>query len=210
MAHKSTRWYNRHVHDRWVKKAQQEGKRSRAVFKLTQILDAHRCMPSDCGVIVDLGCAPGSWCAEIASLYPKARVIGIDLLPMESIEGVTLLQHDFLSPEGQQALCDALDGAEIDMVLSDLAPEMSGNRIVDQCSAIALNEGVIHFCQQHLTMGGNLLMKSFMGEGFDQVRQSLQAMFSKVKVIKPSASRKESRELFLLAMGRRGRSAPDC
>jgi len=201
MANKSTQWFQRHVHDSWVKKAQKEGKRSRAVFKLTQILEQYRSILSKNGIVVDLGCAPGSWCSEIASMCPKSTIIGIDILPMDPIEGVTLLQYDFLSAEGQQALNDALAGASIDMVLSDLAPEMSGNRIVDQCAAIGLNEAAIYFCQQHLAQGGNLLMKSFMGDGFDQVRQSLQHDFDKVKIIKPAASRKESREIFLLATG---------
>jgi len=201
MANTSTRWYNRHVHDSWVKKAQREGKRSRAVFKLTQILQQYQCITSHDSVIVDLGCAPGSWCAEMASICPQGKVIGIDILPMDPIAGVTLLHHDFLSAEGQQALSNALAGASIDMVLSDLAPEMSGNRIVDQCAAIGLNEAAVHFCHQHLCHGGHLLMKSFMGEGFDQVRQSLQQLFDKVRVVKPAASRKESREIFLLATG---------
>jgi len=206
MANKSTQWFNRHVHDSWVKKAQKEGKRSRAVFKLTQILQQHQCVISPKGVIVDLGCAPGSWCSEIASILPQSTIIGIDILPMTPIQGVTLLQYDFLSAEGQQALSAALAGASIHMVLSDLAPEMSGNRIVDQCASIGLNEAAIYFCQQHLGQGGKLLMKSFMGEGFDQVRQSLQQCFDKVKIIKPAASRKESREIFLLATGhQRGR-----
>jgi len=201
MANTSTRWYNRHVHDSWVKKAQKEGKRSRAVFKLTQILTKYQCViPSD-AVIVDLGCAPGSWCAEIASIYPKSKIIGIDVLPMDPVAGITLLQHDFLTAEGQQALLDALAGDPINMVLSDLAPEMSGNRIVDQSAAMGLNEATIYFCQQQLCRGGSLLMKSFMGAGFDSMKQSLQQSFAKVRVIKPAASRKDSREIFVLATG---------
>ncbi|MDQ6963651.1 MAG: RlmE family RNA methyltransferase [Mariprofundales bacterium] len=201
MANKSTRWFHRHVHDSWVKKAQKEGKRSRAVFKLTQIFSQYKTTLPSGGVIVDLGCAPGSWCSEIRVLCPKSAVIGIDTLPMDPIEGVTLLQHDFLSPEGQQALSDLLTDRVVELVLSDLAPEMSGNRIVDQSAAIGLNEATINFCQLHLNQGGTLLMKSFMGEGFDQVRHSLRQEFARVKSVKPAASRKDSREIFLLATG---------
>jgi len=197
-------WYQRHVNDKWVKRAQQEGKRSRAVFKLSEILEQYPFLAQTDSTVVDLGCAPGSWSMEMVRRCPQGRVIGIDLLAMDQVAGMVLIQQDFLSPEGYTALQETLQGAAVQLVLSDMAPEMSGNRLVDQCASIGLNEAVVYFCEQHLAVGGHLLMKSFMGEGFDAVRASLQRMFSKVKVVKPSASRKESREIFLLAMHKRG------
>jgi 23S rRNA (uridine2552-2'-O)-methyltransferase len=203
---KTSAWFQRHANDAHVKKAQQEGKRSRAVFKLTEILDGHGLEIRKNSVVVDLGCAPGSWSEEIATrLGSYGMVIGIDLLPLNPIEGVTLIQGDFDSPEGQQELNDALKGREIDLVVSDMAPELSGNKLVDQMRMIGLNEMTLHFAKEHLRPGGDLLMKTFMGEGYDQFRRDLGGGFQKIKNIKPAASRKTSSEFFLLAHGFKGR-----
>jgi len=202
---KTSAWFQRHANDPHVKQAQREGKRSRAVFKLTEILDEHGLTIKKNSVIVDLGCAPGSWSQEISKrLGPEGLIIGIDLLPLRPIEGVTLIQGDFDSPEGQKALEEALDGRTIDMVVSDMAPEMSGAKLVDQMRMIGLNEMTLHFAREHLNPGGDLLMKTFMGEGYDQFRRELGAAFSTVKNIKPAASRKTSAEFFLLARGLKG------
>lgn len=199
---KTSAWFQRHANDPHVKQAQREGKRSRAVFKLTEILDEHGLMIKKNGVIVDLGCAPGSWSQEISKrLGPEGLIIGIDLLPLKPIEGVTLIEGDFDSPEGQKALEEALGGRTIDMVVSDMAPEMSGAKLVDQMRMIGLNEMTLHFARGHLKPGGDLLMKTFMGEGYDQFRRELGAAFNVVKNIKPAASRKTSAEFFLLARG---------
>ena len=197
---KTSAWFQRHARDPHVKQAQREGKRSRAVFKLTEIFDEHGLTIRKNSVIVDLGCAPGSWSEEISKrLSSEGLVIGIDLLPLKPIEGVTLIEGDFDSPEGQQALEEALNGRAIDMVVSDMAPEMSGAKLVDQMRMIGLNEMTLHFARQHLKPGGDLLMKTFMGEGYDQFRRELGTAFTKVKNIKPAASRKSSAEFFLLA-----------
>ena len=202
---KTSAWFQRHANDQHVKQAQREGKRSRAVFKLTEILDEHGLVIKKNSVVVDLGCAPGSWSQEISKrLGPDGLVIGIDLLPLKPIEGVTLIEGDFDSPEGQQALEEALKGRTIDMVVSDMAPEMSGAKLVDQMRMIGLNEMTLHFAKQHLKPGGDLLMKTFMGEGYDQFRRELGAAFKVVKNIKPAASRKTSAEFFLLARGLKG------
>lgn len=204
---KTSAWFQRHANDPHVKQAQREGKRSRAVFKLTEILDEHGLTIKKNSVIVDLGCAPGSWSQEISKrLSAEGLVIGIDLLPLKPIEGVTLIEGDFDSPEGQQALEEALNGRTIDMVVSDMAPEMSGAKLVDQMRMIGLNEMTLHFARQHLKPGGDLLMKTFMGEGYDQFRRELGTAFTKVKNIKPAASRKASAEFFLLAQGYKGRA----
>jgi len=128
-------------------------------------------------------------------------VVGMDLLPVEPVAGVTLIQADFDSAEGRKMLTDALRGRQVDWVFSDMAPEMSGNRLVDQMRLIRLNEPTLHFARQHLSPGGNLLMKTFMGEGFDALRHDLGMAFQKVKNIKPVASRKTSPELYLLGQG---------
>lgn len=202
---KTSAWFQRHANDPHVKQAQREGKRSRAVFKLTEILDEHGLVIKKSSVVVDLGCAPGSWSEEISKrLGPDGLVIGIDLLAMNPIEGVTLIEGDFDSPEGQQALNDALGGRTIDLVVSDMAPEMSGNKLVDQMRMIGLNEMTLHFARQHLRPGGELLMKTFMGEGYDQFRRELGSAFKTIKNIKPAASRKTSPEFFLLARDFKG------
>lgn len=128
-------------------------------------------------------------------------VVGIDLLPVEPVEGATILQHDFLTPAGRRAIDEELAGRPIDLLLSDMAPEMSGNRIVDQAAVERLNEATIAFCSGRLAAGGIMLMKSFMGDGFDRVRTSLRDGFDRVRVVKPPASRRASRELYLLATG---------
>ncbi len=203
---KTSAWFQRHANDAHVKQAQREGKRSRAVFKLTEILEEHGLSIRKNSVIVDLGCAPGSWSEEISKrLGPEGLVIGIDLLPLKPIEGVTLIQGDFNEKEGREALAEALGGRTIDMVVSDMAPEMSGTKLVDQMRMIGLNEMTLHFARQHLKPGGDLLMKTFMGEGYDQFRRELGMAFTKVKNIKPAASRKTSAEFFLLAQGFKGK-----
>jgi len=198
-ARKTSAWFQRHSNDPHVKRAQREGKRSRAAFKLTEILDQHGLTIRKNSVIIDLGCAPGSWSVELVKrVGPGGLVIGIDLLPLNPIQGVTLIQADFDSPAGQQALKEALGGRVVDMVVSDMAPEMSGDKLVDQMRMIGLNEMTLHFARQYLRDGGDLLMKTFMGEGYDAFRRDLGASFRKIKNIKPTASRKSSSEFFLL------------
>jgi len=201
---KTSAWFQRHANDPHVKRAQKEGKRSRAAFKLTEILDNHSLNIKKGSVVVDLGCAPGSWSEELVHYVgSEGLVIGIDLLPIKAIEGVTLIQADFDSPEGQEALLEALQGRAVDVVVSDMAPEMSGNKLVDQMRMIGLNEMTLHFATQHLRQGGHILMKTFMGEGYDGFRRELGLSFQKIKNIKPAASRKTSPEFFLLSLGKK-------
>ncbi|MDQ6975790.1 MAG: RlmE family RNA methyltransferase [Mariprofundaceae bacterium] len=201
-AKKTSVWFQRHSKDAHVKQAKREGKRSRAAFKLTEIITRHGLTIQAGQVVVDLGCAPGSWSVELARLVGKnGLIIGIDLLPLSAIEGVQLIRADFNSEEGQQQLKHALAGRVVDLVVSDIAPEMSGNKLVDQMRMIGLNEMTLHFAQTHLRTGGCMLVKSFMGEGYDNFRQTLGQVFSRVKHIKPAASRSTSAEFFLLAQG---------
>jgi len=202
---KTTAWYHRHANDPHVKRAQKEGKRSRAAFKLTEILEQQKLQIKKDAVIVDLGCAPGSWSVELAKhVGPQGLVIGIDLLPLTGISGVTLIQDDFDSPRGQAALKVALQGRQVDLVVSDMAPEMSGNKLVDQMRMIGLNEMTLHFARQFLRPGGDILIKTFMGEGFDAFRRDLGTSFKKIKNIKPAASRKTSSEFFMLGFDFKG------
>jgi len=201
---KTSAWFQRHSKDPHVKQAQKEGKRSRAAFKLTEILDSHSLNIKKGAVVVDLGCAPGSWSEELLRYVGSdGLVVGIDLLPLKPIEGVILIQADFDSPDGQAKLEEALQGRQIDVVVSDMAPEMSGDKLVDQMRMIGLNEMTLHFANIHLRQGGHLLMKTFMGEGYDGFRRDLGTGFQKIKNIKPAASRKSSPEFFLLGLGKK-------
>ena len=198
-ARKTSAWFHRHANDPHVKRAQREGKRSRAAFKLTEILENNSLTIRKNSVIIDLGCAPGSWSVELAKrVGENGLVIGIDLLPLNPISGVQLIQADFDSPEGQQQLQDALQGRAVDLVVSDMAPEMSGDKLVDQMRMIRLNEMTLYFARQYLRPDGDILMKTFMGEGYDTFRRDLGTSFKKIKNIKPAASRKTSAEFFLL------------
>ena len=211
-ARKTSAWYQRHANDPHVKRAQREGKRSRAAFKLTEILDneKHALKVKQNSVIIDLGCAPGSWSVELAKrVGSQGVVIGIDLLPLDPINGVTLIEGDFNSQEGQQALAEALQGRPVDLVVSDMAPEMAGDKLVDQMRMIGLNEMTLYFARQYLRPGGDVLMKTFMGEGYDEFRRDLGRSFQKVKNIKPAASRKTSSEFFLLGKGFRQEARVD-
>jgi len=198
-ARKTSAWFHRHTSDPHVKKAKKEGKRSRAAFKLTEILQQHQLGIKRGGTVVDLGCAPGSWSVELAKMVGgEGMVIGIDLLPLTPIHGVHLIQADFSSPEGLQSLDEALGGRAVDLVVSDMAPEMSGNKLVDQQRMIALNELTLQFARQRLRPGGDLLMKTFMGEGYDDLRRALASAFKQIKNVKPAASRSSSSEFYLL------------
>jgi len=202
---KTSAWYQRHVNDPHVRRAQKEGKRSRAAFKLTEIIERHQLVIRPDAVVVDLGCAPGSWSQELARrVGPRGLVVGIDLLDVRPIPGVTLIRADFTSAEGQAALAEALQGRSVDLVVSDMAPEMSGNKLVDQMRMIGLNEMTLDFARRYLKAGGDLLMKTFMGEGYDAFRRELGRCFTQVKNIKPAASRKTSAEFFLLGRNFRG------
>jgi len=207
---KTAAWYRRHVRDVHVRRAKAEGRRSRAAFKLTEILDRHRLLRRADAVIVDLGCAPGSWCAELARRMGEgALVVGVDVLEMHPVPGVHFVRGDFTIAAVRARIEALLAGRPVDLVLSDMAPEMSGHRLVDQARTMELNEATLDFAVNHLRPGGHLLLKTFMGEGFDVLRQELNGWFAAIETIKPAASRKTSRELYLLGLGFRRTSMPD-
>ncbi|MBS3786280.1 MAG: 23S rRNA (uridine(2552)-2'-O)-methyltransferase RlmE [Gammaproteobacteria bacterium] len=195
----SRRWLTEHFNDPYVKEAQRRGLRSRAVFKLQEIND-HDDILKPGQIVVDLGAAPGGWSEYAAQkVLPGGKVVGIDLLPMPVPAGVSFVNADFASEEGLAALDDLLEGQSADVVLSDMAPNMSGMKAIDQPRAMLLAELALDFCDTRLNPGGTLLVKVFQGQGFDELLKQTRERFGKVQSRKPEASRDRSREVYLLA-----------
>jgi 23S rRNA (uridine2552-2'-O)-methyltransferase len=200
-SHSSRQWLRRHVNDPYVQRSKREGYRSRSAYKLTEIDEKDRILKPG-QVIVDLGAAPGGWSQVAAKRAGSAGlVIAIDLLPMDPVAGVTFIQGDFTSPKGLEALEAALATRQADLVLSDMAPNMTGIAVTDQARSMYLAELARDFAQLHLKRDGALLVKIFQGAGYDDYLKSLRRAFLKVVVRKPDASRDESAEQYLLARG---------
>ncbi len=199
----SRRWLERQHSDPFVRQAQQDGFRSRAAYKLLEIQDKDRILGAGMRV-VDLGAAPGSWTQIAARLTgSQGRVIALDLLDMEPIPGVRVLKGDFREPEVLDALRAELGGTPLDLVLSDMAPNISGTSAVDLPRAVYLLELALDLARETLKPGGGLVVKAFQGEGFDGFLRSLRTEFAQVASRKPKSSRPESREIYLVAKGRR-------
>ena len=195
----SKRWRQRQERDIYVEQANRDGWRARAVFKLEQIQAKERLLKPGT-VCVDLGAAPGSWSQLAARLVaPSGRVLAVDLLPKDAIPDVLFLQGDFTSPDTLAALRRLIGPLPVDLVMSDMAPNITGNRAVDQPRTLALLEEALLFAREVLRPGGDLLLKAFQGEGIDTFTRELRAHFASVKTVKPKASRPESREIYLLA-----------
>lgn len=195
----SQRWRQRQERDIYVDQANREGWRARAVFKLEQIQAKERLLRPGM-TCVDLGAAPGSWSQLAARLVgPTGRVVAVDLLPMAEIPGVDFLLGDFTKPETVEQLRALLGGRPVDLVMSDMAPNISGNRAIDQPRSMALIEEALWFARETLKPGGDFLTKAFQGEGIDAFVRELRESFKTVKTVKPKASRPESREIYLLA-----------
>ncbi len=194
-------WLDRHVHDPYVKLAQKEGYRSRAAYKLIWLDEKDHLLKPGM-TVVDLGAAPGGWC-QVASkkLGPRGTVIGIDLLPVAPIAGVTLFQADFTSAEGLALVEAALAGRKADLVLSDMAPNLSGVKDADQAKHYGLAELALDFAVQWLKPDGAFVAKVFQGAGFEAFVRQARQVFRVVHVRKPEASRDESRENFLVGKG---------
>jgi len=197
-------WMHEHVTDHWVQEARRHGYRSRAAFKLLEIGAKDRLFrPGLCAV--DLGAAPGSWSQVLAEkLGPGARIVAIDLLPMDPIRGVTVLVGDFAADEGLAAVEAALDGARVGLVVSDMAPNLSGIVAVDQARSVHVAELALDFVERRLQPGGDFAVKCFQGEGFDAFHRQVAVRFDKTLVRKPEASRDRSREVFVVGKGFRG------
>ena len=192
-----------HVTDTYVQRARSEGWRSRAAFKLIEIDDNDKLLRPGM-TVVDLGSAPGSW-SQVASrrILHGGQLIALDILPMESLHGVDFIQGDFREDEVLRALEEKLAGRRVDLVLSDMAPNMSGIELVDQARVMLLAELTLDFCEKNLKPGGVMLVKVFQGLGFMELRTAVLKMFKTVQVRKPAASRGRSTENFLLAQGKR-------
>lgn len=198
----SSRWLQEHFNDPFVKKAQAEGYRSRAVFKLLEIQQKDRILRPGMTVL-DLGAAPGGWTQAAVDLVgDKGLVIASDILPMEPVAGATFIQGDFREQDVFDAILAALDGREVDLVISDMAPNMSGERSVDQPRAMYLAELALDMASRVLRPGGDFLTKVFQGEGIDAYRTEIRKHFRQLQVRKPEASRSRSAELYLLARDR--------
>ncbi|GMQ87416.1 MAG: 23S rRNA (uridine(2552)-2'-O)-methyltransferase RlmE [Gammaproteobacteria bacterium] len=199
----SHRWLKEHFDDEHVKRAQREGYRSRAVYKLDEIQQKDRIIKPGMAV-VDLGAAPGSWSQYASGLVGrKGRVIAMDILPMDSLPGVTFVQGDFREDDVLDQMLHVLEGQETDLVMSDIAPNISGVDAVDQPRAMYLAELAVDFAGRVLRPEGDLLMKVFQGEGFDALLKDLRGRYRKVVMRKPRASRSRSREVYALATGRK-------
>ena len=195
MAKSSKQWLRRHVTDHYVRKAREQGYRSRAAYKLLE-LDQREKLFRAGAVVVDLGAAPGSWSQVAAAKIGRGgKVIAVDLLDIAPISGVTVLKGDFR----EAGLLDALGGARADLVLSDVLPNLSGIANVDQARAAELSYAALDFCKKALKPEGVFVLKAFQGEAFEEVLQRLKHDFGTVKVVKPAASRGESRETYVVA-----------
>lgn len=202
-SHSSRQWLRRHLNDPYVQKSKREGYRSRSAYKLTEIDDRDRLFKGG-QVVVDLGAAPGGWSQVLAKRVPSGAVVAIDLLPMDPVAGVAFVQGDFARPSGLKAIDEALGGRAADVVLSDMAPNMSGIAVSDQARSMELAELARDFALAHLKPDGAFLVKIFQGAGYDEYLASLRRAFQKVVVRKPEASRGESAEQYLLARGLKG------
>jgi 23S rRNA (uridine2552-2'-O)-methyltransferase len=195
----SGRWLKEHFDDEYVKRAQQLGYRSRASFKLLEINEKDHLLKKGM-VVVDLGAAPGGWSQIAADIVgDKGQVVALDILPMDPLPGVTVLEGDFHEEEVLQRLLESLGGRPVDLVMSDMAPNISGMRTVDQPRAMYLAELTLDLARTVLKPGGDMLVKVFQGESFDGFIKACRASFRKVIIRKPAASRPRSREVYVVA-----------
>ena len=197
----SKQWMREHVNDVYVQRARSEGQRSRGAYKLLEIAERDKLLKPGL-VVVDLGAAPGGWSKVTqAQVGAKGLVIALDVLEMEPLPGVRFMQGDFREDAVVDALRQELAGRQIDLVLSDMSPNISGISMSDQARAMHLAELALEFAANHLKPGGNFLVKVFQGAGFQEFLPTMRARFSKVVTRKPEASRGRSSELYLLGKG---------
>lgn len=197
----SGRWLKEHFDDKYVQEAQKKGYRSRAIFKIEEIQHKDKLLKPGL-TVVDLGAAPGGWSQYAAEIVgDEGQVIACDILPMDSLPGVSFLQGDFREEAVLDALLERIQPDMVDVVLSDMAPNMSGNLAADQPRAMYLVELALDMCRQVLAPNGSFAVKVFQGEGFDQYLAEVRRMFKSVKIRKPDSSRDRSREVYIVATG---------
>ena len=199
----SKAWMQEHVNDEFVKRAQKEGYRARAAYKLIEIDDKDKLIKPGM-TIIDLGATPGSWSqVAVQRLKGQGRIIAVDILDMQPIKGVEFIQGDFREESVLKILEAQLNNKQVDLVIADMAPNISGIADVDQAGAAYLTELALEFSKDWLKPSGNFLVKVFIGAGFDEILQNMRQMFDKVVTRKPKASRDRSSEVYLLGLGRK-------
>ena len=199
----SPAWLHEHVNDPYVKRAQKDGYRARAAYKLLEINEKDKLIKQGT-VLADLGSAPGSWSQIAAKLVGKTgKVFALDILPMDALDGVDFIQGDFREEAVLAEFERLLDNRALDLVICDMAPNMSGNAVTDQARSYVLCELALDFAAEHLKTGGNMLVKVFQGAGFQEYMQAMRGVFSQVQVRKPKASRSRSSEVYLLGRNKR-------
>ena len=194
-------WLKEHFDDQYVKMSQEDGVRSRAVYKLQEMDEKDKLIKPGLNV-VDLGAAPGGWSEYVAKkLNDKGTIVATDILSMDHLDGVTFIQGDFRENDVLDNILGQIENSKVDLVLSDMAPNISGVDSVDQPSSIYLVELALDFAQQTLDKNGRFLVKVFQGSGFDEYLKAVKSSFNQVKIRKPKASRARSREVYILAQG---------
>lgn len=197
----SKRWLEEHFNDVYVKKAQAEGYRSRAIYKLKEVDDKESLLKPGM-TVVDLGAAPGGWTQYVAEkMQGSGRIVALDILPMDALPDVAFIHGDFREDRVLQELINLIPERSLDLLLSDMAPNMSGSTAIDIPRAMYLVELAFDFAEKMLKPGGTMLVKVFHGSGFDDLVKQARASFDKVVIRKPSASRSRSKETYLLAKG---------
>lgn len=199
----SKAWIHEHINDEYVKRAQKEGYRARAAYKLLEIDDKDKLIKPGM-TIVDLGATPGSWSqVAVQRLKGQGRIIALDMLDMQAINGVEFIQGDFREEQVLRQLEETLHQKPVDLVIADMAPNMTGIADVDQAGAAHLTELALEFSKNWLKPSGHFLVKVFIGAGFEEILQTMRQMFDKVVTRKPKASRGRSNEVYLLGLGKK-------
>jgi 23S rRNA (uridine2552-2'-O)-methyltransferase len=197
-------WLKEHFDDKFVHQAKQDGYRSRASYKLIEVCEKDRLIKPNM-TVVDLGSAPGGWSqVAVEMVGHNGRVVASDILEMDSIAGVEFIHGDFTDEAVYQSLMDCIGDSPVDLVISDMAPNMSGNAVIDQPAAMYLVELALDMAQSILKPGGAFVAKLFHGEGFDEYVKTVRQQYSKVVMRKPEASRARSRETYIVATGFKG------
>ena len=198
---KNRNWFDKHLNDMYVLKSKTDGYRSRASYKLLEILQGRNLIQRN-DVVVDLGSAPGGW-SQVARKFvgSKGRVLALDILDMSSIPGVDFICGDFNDEEVYRKLAFQVEDEEVNVVISDIAPNISGIAAIDLPKHFGLVELAFEFCRQYLCKGGNFIVKLFQGEGFDEFVRESRKCFVNVKLVKPKASRRTSREVYMVGTG---------
>jgi len=200
---KSNRWMDRHVSDAYVKKSVADGYRSRAAYKILELNEKDKLFKTGM-TVVDLGAAPGGWSQVVSEkIGESGKIFALDLLPMDSFPQVDFIQGDFCDNDVFDQLMDRLNGSAVDLVISDMAPNITGQRVIDQSKSMNLVELALDFSLQVLKPGGDFVTKAFEGAGLADYRKEVQNNFTKVYNRKPGSSRSESRELFIVGKSRK-------